>query len=204
MSPCKLRTPWPIHFKLRIVIGIDSLMVCILLGEISIFHSRVMGLYSSNCRWFFVCQAVNWEPLGQFTSNFTQLLELIVLRSVYLLVKFRIFIQELWEKMSLQILYECWLRAYHALLAQLFICCCFASADTMFFHNNLGFYFTNISEIVTQWSLSQNFFSDFGDFSSTCFQTRGLKVPVLNVLWLHLGTTRWQHFISTEIDKFTF
>jgi hypothetical protein len=22
---CKLRTPWPIHFKLRIVIGIDSL-----------------------------------------------------------------------------------------------------------------------------------------------------------------------------------
>ena len=43
MSSCKLRTPWPIHFKLRIVIGIDSLMVCILFGEISIFHSRVMG-----------------------------------------------------------------------------------------------------------------------------------------------------------------
>ena len=43
MSCCKLRTPWPIHFKLRIVIGIDSLMVCILFGEISIFHSRVMG-----------------------------------------------------------------------------------------------------------------------------------------------------------------
>jgi hypothetical protein len=43
MSRCKLRTPWPIHFKLRIVIGIDSLMVCILFGEISIFHSRVMG-----------------------------------------------------------------------------------------------------------------------------------------------------------------
>ena len=59
MSPCKLRTPWPIHFKLRIVIGIDSLMVCILFGEISIFHSRVMGLYSSNCRRFFVCRAVN-------------------------------------------------------------------------------------------------------------------------------------------------
>jgi hypothetical protein len=29
MSRCKLRTPLPIHFKLRIVIGIDSLMVCI-------------------------------------------------------------------------------------------------------------------------------------------------------------------------------
>ena len=43
MSRCKLRTPWPIHFKLRIVIGIDSLSVSILFGEISIFHSRVMG-----------------------------------------------------------------------------------------------------------------------------------------------------------------
>jgi hypothetical protein len=43
MSCCKLITPWPIHFKLRTVIGIDSLMVCILFGEISIFHSRVMG-----------------------------------------------------------------------------------------------------------------------------------------------------------------
>ena len=60
MSHCKLRTPLPIHFKLCIVIGIDSLMVCILFGEILIFfHSRVMGLYSSNCRRFFVCRAVN-------------------------------------------------------------------------------------------------------------------------------------------------
>jgi hypothetical protein len=73
-----IRTPWQIHFKLSIVIGIDSLMVCILFGEISIFHSRVMRLYSSNCRRFFVCHAVNWEPLGKFTSNFAQLLELIV------------------------------------------------------------------------------------------------------------------------------
>jgi hypothetical protein len=52
-----LRNPLPIHFKLCIVIGIDSLMVCILFGEISIFHSRVMRLYSSNCRRFFVCHA---------------------------------------------------------------------------------------------------------------------------------------------------
>ena len=43
MSRCKLRTPWPIHFKLRIVIGIDSLLVFIVFGEIQIFHSRVMG-----------------------------------------------------------------------------------------------------------------------------------------------------------------
>ena len=78
MSRCKLRTPWPIHFKLRTVIGIDSLTVCILFGEISIFHSRVMGLSSSNCRRFFVCRAVNWEPLCQFTSNFVLLLELVV------------------------------------------------------------------------------------------------------------------------------
>jgi hypothetical protein len=70
MSLSNLRTPRPIHFKLRIVIGIVSLMVCILYGEISIFHSRVMGLYSSNCRRFFVCRTVNWELLGQFTSNF--------------------------------------------------------------------------------------------------------------------------------------
>jgi hypothetical protein len=76
------RTLWPIHFKFHRVIGIDGLTVCILYGEISNFHSRVMGLYSSNCRRFFVCRAVNWEPLGQFTSNFAQLLELIVLRSV--------------------------------------------------------------------------------------------------------------------------
>ena len=174
MSHCKLKTPLPIHFIFRTVIGIDSpmvcilfgeisffysrvlglyssncrrffvcralnweplgqftsnfavigihsLMVCILFGEISIFHSRVMELYSSNCRRFFVCRTVNWEPLGQFTSNFAQLLELIVLLSVYILVKFRFFIQELWERKSLQILYECWRRAYHALLAQLFI-----------------------------------------------------------------------------------
>jgi hypothetical protein len=40
---------------------------------------------------------------------------------VQLLVKFKFFIQELWERKSLQILYECWRRAYHALLAQLFI-----------------------------------------------------------------------------------
>ena len=59
MSRCKLRTPWPIHFKLSIVIGIDSLMVCILFGEISIFHATVMGLYSSNCRRFSYVCAVN-------------------------------------------------------------------------------------------------------------------------------------------------
>ena len=70
MSRSNLRTPWPIHFKFHRVIGIDGLTVCILYGEISNIHSRVMGLYLSNCRRFFVCRAVNWEPLGQFTSSF--------------------------------------------------------------------------------------------------------------------------------------
>ena len=45
----------------------------------------------------FTCRAVNWEPLGQFTSNFAKLLELIVLWSVYFLVKFQFFIPELWD-----------------------------------------------------------------------------------------------------------
>jgi hypothetical protein len=34
---------------------------------------------------------------GQFTSNFTELLELMVLQSVYFMVKFWIFIPELWD-----------------------------------------------------------------------------------------------------------
>ena len=59
MSRSNLRTPWPIHFKFHRVIGIDGLTVCVLYGEISNFHSRVMGLYSSNSRRFFVCRAVN-------------------------------------------------------------------------------------------------------------------------------------------------
>jgi hypothetical protein len=40
---------------------------------------------------------------------------------VQLMVKFRFFIQELWERKSLQIMYECWRRVYRVLLAQLFI-----------------------------------------------------------------------------------
>ena len=59
MSRSNLRTPWPTHFKFHRVIGIDGLTVCILYDEISNFHSRVMGFYSSNCRRFFTCHAVN-------------------------------------------------------------------------------------------------------------------------------------------------
>ena len=59
MSRSNLRTPWPIHFKFHRVIGIDGLTVCILYDEILNFISRVMGLYSSNCRQLFVCLAVN-------------------------------------------------------------------------------------------------------------------------------------------------
>ena len=70
MSCPNLRTPWPIHFKFHRVIRIDSLTFCILFGEILIFHSRVMGLYSSNCRRFFLCHAVNGEPFLSFLSPF--------------------------------------------------------------------------------------------------------------------------------------
>ena len=59
MSRSNLRTTWPTHFKFHRVIGIDGLTVCILYGEISNFHSRVMELYSSNCRLFFICRTVN-------------------------------------------------------------------------------------------------------------------------------------------------
>jgi hypothetical protein len=58
---------------------------------------KKMGLYSSNCMRFFVCRAVNWEPLGQFTSNFAQLLELIVLRSVFFDMYVFIYICEIWK-----------------------------------------------------------------------------------------------------------
>jgi hypothetical protein len=93
------------------------------------------------------------RTLGQFTSNFAQLLELMVLRSVYFLVKFRFFIQELWERKSLQILYECWRRAYHALLAQLFIIFCF------YFQSHMGrvfifcFYFQRFKNITQTSSI---------------------------------------------------
>ena len=53
MSRCKLRTPLPILFKLRIVIGIDSLMVCILFGEFQIFISEL------------------WDFIHQIVGNFS-------------------------------------------------------------------------------------------------------------------------------------
>jgi hypothetical protein len=93
MSRSNLLTPKPIHFKLSRVIEYDGLTICILCGEISIFHSRVMGLYSWNWRWFFVCRALIWEPLGQFTLSFAELLDMMILRSVYILVKFLFFIK---------------------------------------------------------------------------------------------------------------
>ena len=97
MSRSNFRTPWPIHFKFHRVIGIDGLTVCILYVE---FHFFIPELWDfiHQIVGDFSCHAVNWELLGQFTSNFAQLLELIVLRSVNFLVKFGFFIQELWER----------------------------------------------------------------------------------------------------------
>jgi hypothetical protein len=62
MSRSNLRTPWPIHFKLHRVIGIDGLTVCILYGEILNFHSSYGTLFIKLyviLRQFFVCRAVN-------------------------------------------------------------------------------------------------------------------------------------------------
>jgi hypothetical protein len=50
MSRSNLRIPKPIHFKLCRVVEYDGLTICILCGEISIFHSRVMGLPSLDGR----------------------------------------------------------------------------------------------------------------------------------------------------------
>jgi hypothetical protein len=55
------------------------------------FEKSVKTINSNNSMKF----EVNWR--GQFTSNFTELLELIVLWSVYFLVKFQFFIPELWD-----------------------------------------------------------------------------------------------------------
>ena len=61
---------------------------------------------------------------------------------VQLLVKFKFFIQELWERKSLQIFYEYWRWAYHALLAQLFIKTTFHLNTLLFifFHSLIQFF----------------------------------------------------------------
>jgi hypothetical protein len=72
-----------------------------------------------------------------------------------LLVKFRFFIQETWERKSLQILYECWRRAYHALLAQLgFFSTCPNGQVTNTFHLSL----TNVIVEACNKNKGKNFF----------------------------------------------
>jgi hypothetical protein len=72
MSHSNLRTPWPIHFIFHRVIGIDGLTICIFYGEISNFHSRVMGLYSSNCRRFLDFLSLHsWMKNLNFTNSCT-------------------------------------------------------------------------------------------------------------------------------------
>jgi hypothetical protein len=61
-----LRTPWPFHFKFHRVIGMDGVTVCILYGEISNFHSRIMGPIS-NAKF-----EVNWQRGSQFTAWHTK------------------------------------------------------------------------------------------------------------------------------------
>jgi hypothetical protein len=88
MSRSNLRTPWSIHFKFHRVIGIDGLTIYTLWRNFEFsfqsYGTLFIKLYVI-LRQFFVCHAVNWEPLCQFTSNFAWLLELIALWSVYFL-----------------------------------------------------------------------------------------------------------------------
>jgi hypothetical protein len=65
-------------------------------------------------------------------------------------VKFQFFIQELWERKFSQILYECWWRAYRALLAQLFITMCGEPWKDKKIHEARAFNFTCF---IYQWSL---------------------------------------------------
>ena len=62
----------------------------------------------------------------------------------------QLFIQELWERKSLQILYECRRRAYHALLAQLFIMFGIDSHRCLLIMWMLVLYL-NIAEILLTW-----------------------------------------------------
>jgi hypothetical protein len=76
------KTPTIFHFKFHRVIGTDDLTVCLLYSEISNFHSRVMGLYSSkqaiiNClkqtslRSTFVFRIDRWLVYtGQINKDF--------------------------------------------------------------------------------------------------------------------------------------
>jgi hypothetical protein len=54
ISRSNLRTPWPIHFKFHSVIGIDSLMVCILFGEMSNFMVIPISIF----KLFPYCQVI--------------------------------------------------------------------------------------------------------------------------------------------------
>ena len=96
MSRSNLRTPWPIHFKFHRVIGIDGLTVCILYVEISNFHSRVMGLYSSNCRRFFRMSRCKLRTPWPIHFKLHTVIGIDSL-TVYFLVKFQFFIPELWD-----------------------------------------------------------------------------------------------------------
>ena len=54
MSRCKLRTPLPIHFKLHIVIGIDSLMVIFSLMFVQAGKMDVIFVGGFFVRFFFI------------------------------------------------------------------------------------------------------------------------------------------------------
>ena len=73
MSRSNLRTPWPIHFKFQCYWNWWSYGVYTLWWNFEFsfqsYGTLFIKLYVI-LRQFFVCRTVNWEPHGQFTSNF--------------------------------------------------------------------------------------------------------------------------------------
>jgi hypothetical protein len=100
MSRCKLRTPLPIHFKLRIVLGIDSLMVCILFGGISIVLKlqcdiRKIAYNLMNkvpIRDIFVkLTCINWTPVYCEHKSWAFCLDRFLIYSAFCLDRFQMY-----------------------------------------------------------------------------------------------------------------
>ena len=96
MSCSNLRTPWSIHFKFHRVIGIDGLMIYTLWRNFE-FSFQSYGTLFIKLQAIFRNSRCKLRTPWPIHFKLRQLLELIVLWSVYFLVKFQFFIPELWD-----------------------------------------------------------------------------------------------------------